>query len=690
MIYEAFLDSIDRITVLIDKTLKIDDIFILEDDKDLLPLEIETKIEENGWFKYILIVNKILDMTKEIYLKTGDYKTLLSSGAFVRDPRFDKYYSYDGPLGCFYTKEETTFSVWSPVARELVLELITKNGQLVSESLEHKGRGLFTTTLKGDYEEARYRYRIRIFDNEYKVVNDPYGIASDANGNFNYVVDPNMFKKFKYSKPYFSGRYTDSIIYEISVRDMTSRLDTVNSGKFLGLCERNTTARGKITGFDYVASLGVTHVQVMPIFDFYGISDLNPKRYYNWGYNPLQYFVPKGAYSTDPQDPYTRINELITMIDLAHAYGLLVNMDVVFNHVNDKNKFAFDILVPGYYFRTKQGYPTNVSGCGNDLATERKMCRKFIIDNLLYMTKTYHFSGYRFDLMGLLDITTLKEVESKLKEIEPNIMLYGEGWNMPNTLAEEDRPIIKNNKALPNYAFFNDSFRDNIKGGQWGDKLGFITGKNISPYHLYHLLTGSAVDEYCFEYPHQSINYIECHDNYTVYDFLKANFKDTKERDIYMAIKLGLSLIILASGVPFIHAGLEFLRTKGGVENSYNSGDEINGIDWDRKDSYATMVQMVRDLISIRKEYEVFRLDNVDELRLRINYLKEYSNDNNYVYELKEKKCDLILVIKNKKGRFSLKNLNATLVFDGYKLLNDPVKKITLRDRGLYIYRRSK
>ncbi len=690
MLYRAFLDAVDRITVLVDKSIAITDNFILEDNGETYHLEVEGRYEESTWFKYSLIVNKILDMTKDIYVTFGNTKALLVTGSFVRDYRFDEYYSYDGPLGIKYAKEKTTFRVWTPVARELVLELITKNGQLINERLIHKGKGLHEVTLFGDYEGSKYRYRIRIFEEEYRVVNDPYGIASDANGNFNYVVDPKKFKKFIYSKPYFSGRYVDSIIYEASIRDLTSKLDCQNKGTFKALLDRHTTKSGKMAGLDYIASLGVTHLQLMPIFDFYGISDLNPERYYNWGYNPLQYFVPKGAYSTDPNDPYCRINELISLIDLCHAYGLLVNMDVVFNHVNDVKKFPFDILVPGYYFRTNNGYLTNTSGCGNDLATERKMCSKFIVDNLIYMTETYHFSGYRFDLMGLLDVNTLKEVEEKLKKIEPNIMLYGEGWDMPNTLPYHMRPSASNNKLLPNYAFFNDIFRDNIKGSQWGDHQGFITGKNIDSYNLFHILTGSFLDNYRFMYPHQSVNYIECHDNYTVYDFIKANFRDIKERDIYIAIKLGLGLTILAQGTPFIHCGLEFMRTKQGIENSYNSGDDINGVDWDRKDSYESLIQMVRDLIVIRKEYEVFRLDNEDEIRLRVKFLTEYSNENTYVFELKEKKCDLFIVLKNRRGRFVLKSPNANLIFDGSKLLNDPIKKISLKDRGIYIYRRNK
>lgn len=686
MIFLAFLDAIDRITILADKSLIMREDFIMHYENQNYKLDVIERVEEDSWYKYILENVMILDMTKNITIKNGEYITILFSGGFVRDPRFDEHYAYDGNLGFFYTKEETTFRIWSPVARDINLELHELNGRLSSHPLKHVGRGLWLTTIKGDLEKCKYRFQVRIFD-EYKVITDPYGIASDANGNYNYVIDKTKLNQFRYSKPDFSGRYTDAIIYEASVRDMTSKLDIPNNMRFDTLCEKLVTPKGHSAGLDYIASLGITHLQLMPIFDFYGISDMNPKRYYNWGYNPIQYFVPKGAYSSNPNDPYARINELINLVDMCHAYGILVNMDVVFNHVNDMRKFPFDNLVPGYFFRTSNGYSTNVSGCGNDLATERKMTSKFIIDNLIYMTETYHFSGYRFDLMGLLDVDTMNNIRHTLHKINPAIMLYGEGWNMPNTVPDNRRPHSLNYRYLPGIAFFNDRFRDFFKGSQWNKTAGFLLGGNQNYYDLTHLLTGSCVDYFQFDAPYRTINYVECHDNYTLYDFYKSLGKHYKESEIYDACKLGLCLVILAFGVPFIHSGQEFLRTKQGVENSYNSGDEINGIDWERKDSYSKLVQIMRDLITIRKTYPIFRIDSVQEIAESYEVVEELTTSNTITYRLKDKTYSLFIVIKMRKERLELKNINKTMIFDGVKLVNEPVRKVVLRDKGIYIFK---
>lgn len=688
MVFSAFLDKIDRITVLVDKNIILQDTFKLECDSLFINLDLLEKIEEDSWQKYILGFDKIINMNKNIKITNGEYETLLYTGSFVRDPRFDVYYSYDGVLGMTYSKEKTTFRIWSPVAREIKLEITNIKGDLQIIKLVNKERGLWETTLYGDYEKAKYRYHVRIFD-EFKITTDPYGISSDANGNFNYVVDKAKFTKFKFTKPDFTGVYTDSIIYEASIRDLTSKLNIENRMKFIGLIDKTVTSRGQSTGLDYIAKLGVTHLQLMPIFDFYGISDKNPERYYNWGYNPIQYFVPKGAYSTNPDDPYARINELIELIDYCHAYGLLVNMDVVYNHVNDAFKFPFDILVPGYFYRTNDGYLTNVSGCGNDIATERKMCRKFIIDNLLYLQQTYNLSGFRFDLMGLLDITTMNEAASQLKRVCPNIMLYGEGWNMPNNLPDNQRPHSLNYRYIPDYAFFNDRFRNYFKGNQWNKCPGLLFSTNYNAYDLFHLLTGSSLDHYQFDSPIRSLNYIECHDNYTVYDFFKYALHKTNESDIYDACKLGLAIVILSLGIPFIHCGQEFLRTKLGEENSYNSGDDINGVDWDRKDSYHALVQTTRDLISLRKRYKVFRISNTSEIMNRIIYLDEYSTNQTIVYKLIDEDCELFIIIKlNKKERLDIKNFNGTMIFDGSKLCYFDCKKISIKSKGIFIFRK--
>lgn len=687
MTFIAFLDAVDKITVLVDKEIKTIGDFKLAFGHSSTILKVCEKIEEHGWFKYILGLDNILDMTQDIYLINGDYSTLLYSGSFVRDDRFDIYYGYDGPLGVYYNEEYSIFRIWSPVAREIKLELYNLKGDISVYNVPHIKRGLHEIKVMGNLDRFKYRYRVRVLE-EFKVITDPYGIASDANGNYSYVVDKNKFRKFTFTKPNFDGKYTNSIIYEVSVRDLTSNFNIHNKMQFSALTEKLVTSHGKSTCLDYIAKLGVTHVQFMPIFDFYGISDKNPERYYNWGYNPIQYFVPKGAYSSNPDDPYARINELINMVDYCHAYGLLANMDVVFNHVNDIAKFPFDALCPGYFYRTENGYITNVSGCGNDLATERMMCSRFIVDNLIYMTETYHFSGYRFDLMGLLDINTMQEVSRRLRNINPKIMLYGEGWDMPNALPDHDRPHSRNHRQIPDYAFFNDRFRDYMKGSQWHMSQGFIANGGHNDSDLFNYLTGSC-NNFLFQNPGQSINYIECHDNYTVYDYLKKTMPKAKEFDIYESCKLGLALVILSFGVPFIHSGQEFLRTKNGVENSYNSPDSINAIDWERKDSYYSLVQYTRDLILLRKRYKIFRCDNPAEIKRRSFFLADKSTRDTFVYRLIDDECDLIIIIKtNRKEKYDIKQNDLKLIFDSNSLTFEDVKRVTLREKGLYILRK--
>ncbi len=685
--FSAFLDAIDVITLLVGKTEKTEDNFLLSYMNKPYNLEVLNVSEEHEWFKITLKNPIILNMNIKSYVINGNNRCVINSGSFVRDPRFDEHYSYSGPLGVEYHKEYSIFRIWSPVAKDIVLELTLANGNLITPHLISKELGLWELKVDGDLEKAKYRYRVLVFL-EYQICNDPYGISSNANANFNYVVDENKFRKFNYSKPYFSGRYTDAIIYEASVRDLTSKLDVPNKMQFKALTQKLISPHGHSAGLDYMAALGITHLQLLPVFDFYGISDKNPSRYYNWGYNPIQYFVPKGAYSSNPDDPYARINELIELIDYCHAYGILVNMDVVFNHVNNMQKFPFDILCPGYYYRMDHGYPTNVSGCGNDLATERFMTSRFIVDNLLYFQRTYHISGFRFDLMGLLDIDTLQAVSEKLRANDPNVMLYGEGWDMPNTLDTAKRPTYLNYAKIPDYAFFNDQYRDFMKGNQWDKTNGFLFNETGSLYDFYHLITGSCLDNFRFNKPSQSINYIECHDNYTLYDFIRVSNKKAKERDVYSACKLGLAITILSIGIPFLHCGQEFMRSKAGVENSYNAGDLVNGIDWEKKDTYRNLVQTTRDLIRIRKTYKIFCSNDPEEISKSIKYMPNYSSDNITIFRVMDGETELYLIVKDKKGRFEIKLQNYTLIFDGSKICNIEGKKIVVRDKGIYLLRR--
>ena len=689
---EAYIDSYDFITILIDKSIDSKEKeFTLLDNKGIeLELEILEHVEENNFNKYLVKFIPSIKLYKDYVIKDEmDNTTPLMSGAIIRDSRFEEKFFYDGPLGVEYTKEKTTFRIWSPVAKEIYIELINKENKTERYDLKIKEKGLWEVTVKGDLDSFGYLYFVRVFDTFIKI-NDPYAIAASANARMNYVVNPDKFYKMKYEKPEFSGEYTDAIIYEASIRDFTQGLDNEYNGTFLGMLDDETDQTEEPRGLKYIASLGVTHLQLLPVFDFGGVDDLDKNSEYNWGYNPVEYFVPSGWYSINPNDPYSRINELLQLVDEAHKLGLRITYDVVFNHVYKHELFAFDNLVPGYFYRIEaDGRLSNSSGCGNVIASERLMARRFIKDVLVYFTKVFHASGFRFDLMGLLDVDTLNESYNEIIKYEDKIMVYGEGWNMMNPLPDEKRAHMYNHKLMPHYAFFNDRFRDYVRGSQWNKTNGFALGNIRSNFDLNHLIMGSCIDYYKFDEPTRSINYVECHDNYTFYDYCKYH-SGLDEKNIKNAAKLAMELVLISEGIPFIHAGQEFFRTKMGVENSYNSRDKINKIDYARRNKSLANVETLRDLISIRKEYKVFRLSSHVDIENMVHPLDGITTGNSTGIFFEDYETKMILYIKNDYKDSELYSSGYSLIFDG-KRRCDIIKNVHIfKQPGIYIFRKDK
>jgi len=664
---KAYIDSFSELTILVDKQInKPNTTFYLLDGRERKRLTILNGYEEEMHYKYI-VNNPNVKLNKEYYISDNyGNKGLLRSGAVVRDPLYDSMFSYDGPLGVEYSKNKTTFRLWTPVAKEIYVELINGDNK-ERYSLTYKDRGLWEVSIYKDIECYGYLYYVRIFE-DFKCILDPYAISSSANRKMNYVIDPNKLYKMKYKKPSFSGKYTDAIIYEASVRDFTYDLKSENKSTFLGLVENNPTKANNPTGLAYIASLGVTHIQLLPIFDFGGVDDVSKNSKYNWGYNPEQYSVPSGWYSKNPNDPYSRINELLELIDNCHKYGLRVNMDVVFNHVYDFKVFPLDYLNPGYNYRVDtSGKMSNASYCGNDFASERYMCSRLICDALDYYVKCYNVDGFRFDLMGLLDVDTMNTAYNRLIKLEPQIMLYGEGWNMNNPLPNEFRAHMFNYYKIPEYAFFNDKFRDFIRGNQFDGTGGFVFAKKDSKFDLYHLLLGSCFEYYKFKSPTQSLNYVECHDNYTMFDYAKT-YLGLKDEEAFDSSRLALELVLISNGIPFIHAGEEFYRTKQGVENSYNTKDSINKIDYARRDKYISLVNTVKDLIKIRKEYPFFRLDDAAAIKGSVSYLDGIAREDVFAYHIGYNEQELFIIVKNsnREDCLALDDDNE-LIFDGFK-----------------------
>lgn len=526
---------------------------------------------------------------------------------------FDELYYYDGnDLGSTYTKEKTTFKVWAPLSTGVILKVV-KDGVDRLYPMERGARGVYSCEVYDDLERAHYFYLIKHIGN-YDICMDPYAYSSSSNGRTSIVVDLEKVKMEKYELPPLKHK-TDAIIYETNVRDfsISSTSGMKNKGKFLAFTEQHTTTdSGNPTGLDYLACLGITHVQLMPINDFATVDENNVSILYNWGYDPAQYNVTEGSYVTDPDDGYKRIIEAQQMVKALHSRGLRVILDVVYNHMHDVNLNALEKSVPHYFFRRyENGTLSNGSWCGNDLNTTAKMCRKYILDMCKRWQVLYGIDGYRFDLMGLIDIDTMKLVDWQGKAIDPSFIVYGEGWNMDTALAQDQRTTIQNNRQTPDLAFFNDFFRDTLRGTNQMESKGYFSGDTYK--------TNDAIKALCnydmFENIEQSINYVECHDNATCYDKLqRSNYNEAKEVR-KKRLRLMLAAVILAQGIPFIHSGQEFFRSKGGKPNTYNAGDQINAIDWNRKDLENDTVQFVQFLTHLRRNNECFRYYKYDVMK---------------------------------------------------------------------------
>ncbi len=611
----------------------------------------------------------------------GGEKTELQSGHIVRTEAFDRHYHYaEGDLGVTYGKEKSTFKVWTPIAREVIL-CLRRGEKTETHPLVYREKGVWSCTIAGDLEKTPYRFQARI-NGKRKTLTDPYAIAGNANGEWNYVVDPARFVTMKNERTPVKDAFP--IIYEASVRDLTMDpvLATESRGTFRGAREKGLrTKAGRKAGFDHIRSLGVTHVQFLPFFDFEGVDEKHPAAAYNWGYNPSQYNVPEGSYASDPDSPYARIDELRKMIDAYHAEGLGVVMDVVYNHVYDPKTHPFGKLVPGYFFRVDHhGHLTAASGCENDLATERRMVREFIIDSLRFWAETYKLDGFRFDLMGLIDIETMQAAKDALQAVDENILVYGEGWNIPTVLPPK-RLSHMDNKHLSTatIGFFNDTFRETVKGANFEIAAkGFAMGAKPPEKTMARILKGGMAVKAAITRPSQSLNYVECHDDHTFFDKARVAMQDASASDRLCAQKLATAVVILAQGVPFLHAGQEFYRSKKGEKNSYMSPDYINRIDWSRLDEFHRDVEDVRRLIRLKRDHPLFNLRDKEEIKKKVSVATEKSGT--VRYHLRDENEHLLVIFKNntQKEHFRFPE-TARLLFCSEEYLDEgPVRELEL------------
>ncbi|NJP36948.1 type I pullulanase [Alkalicoccus luteus] len=567
--------------------------------------------------------NDLLPVERSMRVKLGTGEAPVYLRRIVRDPAFDAEFPGDlEKLGAVLENEVTVFRVWSPCADSAS---VRTGGTRMEMTIN--ANGTWEAVADRDLSGTPYLYECIVHGEEVVAV-DPYAKALTANGEAAVVYHPES-RESAPARP-FIEHTQDSIIYELHIRDATIHPDSgvTWKGKYKGLTERGTVNRsGDSTGLSYIKELGVTHVECLPFNDFARVDDNHPDDYYNWGYDPLFFQVPEGSYATDPRDPFCRIHELQEMIDAFHEEGLGVIADVVFNHVFIREESSFEKLVPGYYFRFHlDGSPSNGTGVGNDFASERHMARKFILDTIDYWLTHFRLDGFRFDLMGALDKLTMRLISARCQEEEVPVVLLGEGWDLPTALASDQKTVNTQAGDVPEVRFFNDFFRDTVKGGLFDfNDFGFVNGKGRFIERMPQLVKGSA-DTMEWAEPHvsevtQTVNYVECHDNHTLWDRLRRSNEEESEADRRAMHELATALVIISQGVPFLHAGQEFFRTKFGEGNSYISGDRINQLDWERRTEFDPHIDTVKELIAVRKKYGVFRLRSAESVRSRLHML---------------------------------------------------------------------
>ena len=548
----------------------------------------------------------------------AELKTLFESDAFARET------TYTGPLGPEYAPSGTRLHLWAPTAQSVAVNLYRKgdgSARMGTLPLERGAQGVWSIYLPGDQHGRYYTFTVTV-DGTARETGDPYARAAGVNGTRSMIVDlartdPDAWARDV--RPVIPP--SQRAVWEVSVRDFSqdaaSGVRPAWRGKFMAFTQSGTTLHGDgvhPTCLNYLKHLGVKYVQLMPIFDFGSVDEARPLlRQYNWGYDPTNYNVPEGSYSTDPTRGEVRIRECKAMIAALHAAGIGVVMDVVYNHMY-RNENPLNDTVPCYFFRQNEdGSFSNGSGCGNEFASERVMARRYMIDSILYWAQEYHIDGFRFDLMGLYDVETINAVRAALDRLPGgrDILMYGEPWQGGGSQLHRYEANKANLAMLDErVGIFCDDTRDAIKGGCFNAREpGYVQGKPDSLWDI-----GAAVAAWCRSdklpphAPGQIVSYVSAHDNFTLWDKLLCVRYEKPEftaRDTVALAqnRLAAGIYLTSFGLPFMQAGEEFARTKKGVGNSYRSSPALNRLDWNRAEQYHALVDYYRGLLALRAAF---------------------------------------------------------------------------------------
>ena len=574
---------------------------------------------------------------------------------YFESKEFNEKYNYDGKLGVIYSKKSSEFKLWAPLAEQVELVLYGKDYNALESNktiikMNRENRGVWRVKIDEDLSGEYYNYLVRNNGKTYESV-DPYAKAVSINGEKSMVIDMESTnpKGWSNDKKPILNDVTDSIIYEAHIRDLTkdeaSGVITELRGKYIGAVLENSKIKGTsiTTGLDHLKELGITHIHLLPVFDYGSIDErYDSPDNYNWGYDPQNYNVPEGSYSTNPYEGAVRISEFKEMVYKFHQAGIRVVMDMVYNHTYNLES-PLNLTVPGYYYRKdKYGRYSNGSGCGNETASERYMFRKYMIDSVLYWAKEYHIDGFRFDLMGLHDLETMRIIRNELNKVDKSIIMYGEGWTCYDTPLNINESAVKNNICKFDdlqIAAFSDDARDSIKGSVFlKESLGFVNGgDNYEESIKYTICASTKHDEidlskvvysksFWANEPYQTITYDSAHDNNTLFDKLRMSCKDENEEELLKMNKLAAAIVLTSQGISFLHEGEEFARVKENlqgeiIENSYNSSDYTNELKWLRKQRYIDLFNYYKGLIKLRKEYKAFRMNSNKEIQNNISFM---------------------------------------------------------------------
>ena len=574
---------------------------------------------------------------------------------YFESKEFNEKYNYDGELGVIYSKNSSEFKLWAPLAEQVELVLYGKDYNELEANktiikMNRENRGVWRVKIDEDLSGEYYNYLVRNNGKTYESV-DPYAKAVSINGEKSMVIDMESTnpKGWSNDKKPILNDVTDSIIYEAHIRDLTkdeaSGVITELRGKYIGAVLENSKIKGTsiTTGLDHLKELGITHIHLLPVFDYGSIDErYDSPDNYNWGYDPQNYNVPEGSYSTNPYEGAVRISEFKEMVYRFHQAGIRVVMDMVYNHTYNLES-PLNLTVPGYYYRKdKYGCYSNGSGCGNETASEMYMFRKYMIDSVLYCAKEYHIDGFRFDLMGLHDLETMRIIRNELNKVDKSIIMYGEGWTCYDTPLNINESAVKNNICKFDdlqIAAFSDDARDSIKGSVFlKESLGFVNGgDNYEESIKYTICASTKHDEidlskvvysksFWANEPYQTITYDSAHDNNTLFDKLRMSCKDENEEELLKMNKLAAAIVLTSQGISFLHEGEEFARVKENlqgeiIENSYNSSDYTNELKWLRKQRYIDLFNYYKGLIKLRKEYKAFRMNSNKEIQNNISFM---------------------------------------------------------------------